>query len=226
MLNKTYRILCIVSLFLLLLFLINPKAQANSIFSKYQNNPILSPTTNSWDNLYVWQPSVIYNGNEFKMYYTGYNGSKYQIGLAHSIDGVNWSKDTSNPVVSRISLDNKNSHDPTVLFNGNSYEMWYASLNSGNFGIYRAVSSNGNVWTNDPIEPVFKPTQGWGSGAISSPYVLKINSEYKMWFSSPDTGRWSIGLATSPDGITWTQYASNPVLIPDKPWEGDQVDGS
>lgn len=211
-------------LFLLFLFPFPSKAIDN--FTKYSSNPILSPTANSWDEERVWQPSVIYDGAEYKMYYSAYNGSRFQIGLAHSADGINWQKDTNNPVVTRLNVDNKDSHDPNVIYDGSSYYMWYVSSDnagSSNFAIQRAYSSNGINWINDPILPVMKFTTGWGSvQGVSSPSVLKIGTEYKMWFSSPDNGPWSTGLSNSSNGITWTSHSQNPVITPSESWEDGQ----
>lgn len=203
-------------------------SEAIGAFVKSSQNPVITTNPSSWESNYVWQPSSLLDGSSLKLWYSGYNGSRFQIGLATSSDGVTWSKNGSNPVVSRLSIDNKDAHDPTVIKSGTSYEMWYVGSDGGgasNYAIYRATSNDGTSWTNS-TNPVFKPSSGWGSAGPSSPFVLKIGSEYKMWFSSADTGHWSIGLATSSDGINWTPYASNPVLTPSKSWEGNDVDGA
>ena len=45
-------------------------------------------------------------------------------------------------------------------------------------------------------------------------YVLKDDTNYKLYYADCDAITWicSINLAQSPDGVTWTPYASNPVL--------------
>ena len=220
--NKFYSALLIISL---LLFSPSPTKATNN-FIKYPSNPILSPTLNAWDSERVWQPSVIFDGVEYKMYYSAYNGSRFQIGMAHSLDGINWEKDINNPIITRLNIDNKDAHDPYVIFDGTSYYMWYASSDnagSSNFAIQRAYSQNGINWINDPLLPVLKLTTGWGAiQGISSPSVLKIGTSFKIWYSSLDSGLWSTGLANSLDGITWVPNLLNPVLIPTEPWEDGQ----
>ncbi|MBI5449484.1 hypothetical protein HY948_04170 [Candidatus Gottesmanbacteria bacterium] len=211
---------------LLLVFLASSFSPINAIssFIKSPSNPVLTPNSTTWEGARVWQPSVVHDGNEFKMWYASYNG-RFQIGLASSSDGLSWTKNSNNPVISRISLDNRDSHDPTILFNGSTYEMWYASSIGGgstDFAIQRATSNDGIIWTNNPIARVFQPSSGWGAGTATAPFVIKNGSQYKMWYTSND-GRWKIGYATSPDGINWTQYSGNPVLYPTESWEGTDV---
>ncbi len=149
------------------------------------------------------------------MFYTGFNGSRFQIGQASSYDGITWLKHTNNPIITRLSLDNKDSHDPSVLMTGNNYEMWYVSSDGGggsNFRIQRAVKTADSSWTNDPIQPVLAPIGTWDTDGLSSPFVIKNGTMYKMWYSGFLNGLWRIGYATSPDGITWTPYAGNPII--------------
>lgn len=215
---------------ILSLLLLRTPTIASSDFSKYLNNPILSTGPKSWDNTDIFAPAVINDGTEYKMYYAGTDGSRYQIGLAHSSDGINWLKDENNPVLSRLEVDDHDVTEPTVIFNGSKYEMWYNGFKRNNgtidFSVYRAISDDGIHWTPNPLTPVLRPTTGWGSAASTNPFVLKTGSEYKMWFTAPDTGNWSVGYASSPDGINWTPYSGNPVLIGDQPWDGNQIGGT
>src|SRR3989344_6498233 len=78
-------------------------AQAVENWTKSSNNPVLSLGPNSWDNQTVFQPSVLYLNNQYYMWYSGYNGSRFQIGYATSTDGISWTKNQSNPVLSKLS---------------------------------------------------------------------------------------------------------------------------
>jgi hypothetical protein len=46
--------------------------------------PVLNIGPNeSWDDIRVCRPSVIIDDNQYKMWYSGHDGSRYKIGLAH-----------------------------------------------------------------------------------------------------------------------------------------------
>jgi len=42
---------------------------------------------------------VVRDGDEYKLWYSGYDGKTWRIGLATSRDGINWTKDHRNPVL-------------------------------------------------------------------------------------------------------------------------------
>jgi len=81
-------------------------------WAKYKNNPILdvSPPGN-WDSLYVYCPVVWKEGASWKMMFTGcdaLDSSHYQVGLAQSSDGINWTKYKNNPVFNDLNPTSKN----------------------------------------------------------------------------------------------------------------------
>ena len=70
-------------------------------------------------------------------------------------------------------------------------------------------------WIKDAGNPVV--TTGpdfWDARSVGFPTVLLDNMLYKMWYTGRDDGigDFAIGYATSTNGITWTKYASNPVI--------------
>jgi predicted GH43/DUF377 family glycosyl hydrolase/pimeloyl-ACP methyl ester carboxylesterase len=225
MLPNNYRKILRKFVFIIILFLIiNSSVKANTNYYKYSGNPIIIPS--DWDNNSCTNPTVIFQNNTYKMWFTGYNGTTGQIGFAYSNNGINWIKYPS-PVFSRISSENKNIYEPSVIYDDNTYYMWYVGANIGTdkFEIFRATSNDGINWTQNPLNPVFHPATGFGSSRVSSPFVIKNSDKYQMWFSSNDSvdGNWSIGYAESSDGINWIPYSNNPVLISDKSWDGVTV---
>ena len=50
---------------------------------------------------------------------------------------------------------------------------------------------------------------------VSQPVVIFDQGVYKMWYyADAGSAQMTVGLATSPDGINWNVYNSNPVLLP------------
>ena len=84
------------------------------------------------------------------------------------------------------------------------------------------------AWAPEP-DPVFEATgDAWEAGGINHPEVFRDDDGtwflyYTAWWGPPGYGYRQIGLATSPDAITWTRYAGNPVLTID--YDLESVDG-
>jgi beta-1,2-mannobiose phosphorylase / 1,2-beta-oligomannan phosphorylase len=150
------------------------------------------------------------------------------LSLGEAFGQYAWTKDARNPVFSGVNGTwSNNVFSPCVLFNLDSarYEMWF-SANPGPtsnpdwdpYSVGFAVSNDGINWSMYP-SPVLSPSPGtWDSFTIQSPFVLRENGQYKMWYSSYNNAFPSLpgyfGYATSPDGIHWTKYTGNPIFGP------------
>src|SRR5690606_28344359 len=42
---------------------------------------------------------------------------------------------------------------------------------------------------------------------------------YYLYYTGRNLPEYKIGVATSADGINWTKYSGNPILVNDTPWE-------
>src|SRR4030042_6569670 len=99
-------------------------------WEKYGSNPVLSPSRDrSWESNGLFEPTVIFGDNEYKMWYVGADAKGInRIGLAISKDGINWEKYGGNPVLSPSqdrSWESNGLFEPTVIFGDNEYKMWY-----------------------------------------------------------------------------------------------------
>ena len=198
---------------------------AQTEWEKYPYNPVMDHgQSGEWDDGRSGVPSVLFDGTEYKMWYSGSDDSHSRIGYATSPDGIVWTKYSDNPVLDvgpSGSWEEVSVSSPDVLFNGTEYKMWYDGVdNPERVGEIRrigyATSPDGISWTKYEDNPVVDVSYGWGweSDRAGKPYVLFDGTEYKMWYSGrrTTTRHYCIGYATSPDGISWTKYEGNPVL--------------
>jgi predicted GH43/DUF377 family glycosyl hydrolase len=63
----------------------------------------------------------------------------------------------------------------------------------------------------------------WDGTSVHMSTVISADGMYKMWYAGWGLTSWGFGLATSPDGITWTKHAGNPVLTATMGWEQNSM---
>ena len=121
---------------------------------KYENNPILSPGKNEWEERCVLNPAVIYDDDkqEFVMLYRAAgNDVRHQIklGLATSKDGINFVRQGDKPVFEghHDDPDGGCAEDPRLMKIGGVYYLTYAA---------RAYAP-GRYWLDPYVEGVTKP---------------------------------------------------------------------
>lgn len=143
-----------------------------------------------------------------------------------------WSKYASNPI---LDIGDSGDWDDTfvVPYGGAKwdrateqwymmYEGWSASSGHGvqSFGL--ATSPDLYTWTKHGSNPLFQPA---GPGNWDE-YIRQFstiwddaNNEWRMYYIGYDSGNVNIhdiGVATSPDSITWTRYGGNPIIASNK----------
>jgi hypothetical protein len=194
-------------------------------WAKDASNPVLGPgTPGEWDSYYRGQVAVLEDGGLYQMWYSGgARSGPWQVGYATSNDGLEWTIYAGNPVLpggGAGSWDEVEADGPTVIKDGAVYKMWYYGCNADYSvcSIGYATSPDGIAWTKYAGNPVLEQTPGeWDESGIAWPRVIKNGATYEMWYHSDR----KLGYATSPDGVTWTKNASNPVLS--QGWDGAGV---
>jgi len=179
-------------------------------------NPVLAEgPPGSWDDHGATFASVIRDERvgEFRMYYHGFSfNGVHQIGMATSLDGENWTKYPGNPVMTPGpgAWDGQSVRVPMVWKEGaNDYRMIYTGNGSGGMQVGYATSSDGITWTKHPGNPVFNdPT--WANGETENWGVMKVGSEYLMWYS--DFGMRQSGIAVSTDLVNWVPHQAGPIF--------------
>src|SRR2546426_6464552 len=182
---------------------------------------VLSPTPASYDSAGALNQFVMKDGTTYRMWYRGFDGSRYRILYAPSADGVSWTKQgvAIDVLVPPYNFDAVSSQ--VVMKGASTYEMWFGgTFFSGPFGIsgriYYATSADATSWTIVGVALAEGAVGSWDGGSVSFPTVVKnANGTYWMYYSGWDgspagTGR--LGLATSTTGITFTKFSGNPIL--------------
>jgi len=163
-----------------------------------------------WDATYISEPSVLWNGTRFEMWYNGGSertaagGHELRIGYASSTDGLRWQRRLEDAWVLDVGepgdWDDYSVARPHVIYDGLRYQMWYEGHDGANFRIGQATSYDGLHWTKDGANPVLDlgPPGSWDSVHADEPYVLFDGHLYRMWYSGYDGRHYRIGLATAP----------------------------
>ena len=188
-------------------------------WEKYPGNPVLDlGESGTWDDYYVHSLTILFDGTKYQMWYTGDDDSstRHKIGYATSADGIVWVKYPENPVLdpgASGTWDDYAVSDPTILFDGTSYQMWYNGYDGSNFRIGYATSSDGILWNKHLDNPVLDVGANgtWDDYYVHGPTVLFDGTVYQMWYAGYDGSNYRIGYATSSDGILWNKHPDNPV---------------
>lgn len=200
-------------------------------FVKQNNIALPISTTRSWDNLQVYGPAILYEKELYKIWYSGNDGNKRQIGYADSPNPYNFNKSVNNPIIpwNTIHSDDIGVEHPTIL-KQDSYKMWFNTVeaNFQNFHLYYSSSTDGFTWNKFSPLSFDLSSSTWDSLGMGAPMVI-FNSQqnlYHLWYVAKGnyngSTRWRIGYATSTDGLSWTKHPA-PVLESIGGWEGSDV---
>jgi hypothetical protein len=142
-----------------------------------------------------------------------------------------WDKHDENPVVTKGQSGEWDDHGisvQSVIYDSLSatYKMWYTGGREfPRASIGYATSLDGITWERYQYNPILTPgAEGeWDDLNIGLASVVREDGEnYHLWYAATsDKLIYSIGYATSPDGIDWEKYKDNPVMTvgPAEAWD-------
>ena len=149
--------------------------------------PILQGTT-GWD-YQIASASVIKHNETYYLYYTGRNSLRLQIGLATSSDGIQWTRNEGNPVLTNTDpWEESGVYFPTVVSENDQFKMIYMNSLANGLGI--ATSTDGILWSKNDSNPFFiteNTANGWASNIIAYPNLVKVNEEWRLYYTGNET---------------------------------------
>jgi predicted GH43/DUF377 family glycosyl hydrolase len=200
-----------------------------NVWYDYINNPVFSYLDLPTNPIAVAEAKVIKENDVYKMYYLNlYNGARTDIGYAESSNGILWNDVVDKPVLNvgnNTSWDRHSVQIGAVIKIENIYRMYYTGMNSPNsyWHVGLATSTDGINWTKLPNPVLYG---GEDEPQIHVDCVVKYNNVYLTYYTIRNPYSipfYSIGMAISEDGITWTKYGGNPILENSDLWENGGV---
>ncbi len=170
---------------------------------------------------HVNDPSVVYVGGTFYMYYTeAPTGENDQIHLATSGDGVTWIKQgVVLDVGAPGSWEPSRVGRPSVLYEGGEFRMWY---DGQIYGVARhvgyATSPDGSNWTKHPGNPVVLHEGAIDVDRVGAWYVMLAESgSGTRLYVAKDPVSWQyVGFRWGKSGAAYDAYGQvTPFLLVD-----------
>ncbi|MBL8174346.1 MAG: hypothetical protein JNK48_06745 [Bryobacterales bacterium] len=164
-----------------------------------------------WDGSDALNPSVVRTADEYKNFYSGFDGKAWHTGLATSADGIAWTKVGKG-------LSPEGWEGDYIAANGSAMQVdgqflyWYQGGKVPRIGLAR--TADGVTWKKHP-QPVLEvgPRGSWDERGVADPYVIRAGGYYFLFYLGQDRARRQrLGVARSKDGVEWTKLRSNPVL--------------
>jgi hypothetical protein len=176
----------------------------------YAGNPVITPGNyGNWDTQNVQPCAILKENGVYKLYYTGFSDAygTWSIGLATSVNGINWEKHPNPILQTSSSWDYQLVASAIVKFN-NSYYLYYTGRNMPYYSVGVAVSSDGINFIKYPGNPILTSTQQWEANGVVDGNVIIEGGLFKMAYGNSNGS--GFGLATSSDGLNWTKANNNP----------------
>jgi len=194
-----------------------------TVWQQYPGNPVIGPgEPGAWDETGCSVLAVVFHDSTYHMWYTSFtpDDRPTDIGHATSPDGIVWTRDPANPVLTRGAPGEWNENylsGAAVIHDGTQFHMWYEGEDADRYSrAGYATSPDGSVWTEYSGNPIMEPGPpgSWDGWGVSPKTVIFDGELYSMWyagFGQPPVRGIRIFYAESLDGINWTKHGA-PVL--------------
>ena len=167
-------------------------------------------------------PGGLVRNDTIHLFYQSYgNGNCDAICHAGSVDGINFTRDSSNPIFAPSGDWNcGRAIDAEVVFCNDKYYLYYATrtpdFSTQIIGVATApagASFARNCWTEAADKPVLVPEYPWEGKCVEAPSVVQFGEWMYMFYAGAyNNNPQQIGVAKSKDGIHWEKMSNKPFL--------------
>jgi len=192
----------------------------------YPGNPVFTVgPAGAWDSGTVFNPRVVIQDGTYHMFYSGSTDATLPtlaIGYAVSNDGRTFTRQAAEPIMAGDGrgFDARQVSSGVPLLAGEQWVLYYSAGGGPGPGkaIGRAVAPTPTGPWERSSQPILLVGESgeWDAAYVVPESVLIADGGYVMYYTAGSTwpeGTAMIGMATSPDGITWKKH-SGPVLQP------------
>ena len=172
--------------------------------------------------------ALVLDGKIHLFYQTYGNGPKDAICHAWSDDGINFTRNATNPIFSPSGDWNcGRAIDAEVFFFKNKYFLYFATRDKdykiqmqGVATAPKNTNFNREDWTQACTESILKPELDWEKTCIEGASIFKRGNTLFMFYAGAYNNQpQQIGVATSKDGIHWKRLSDKPFLTNGAPGE-------
>ena len=172
----------------------------------------------SWDAVSAHTPVVVQDpGGLTRMYYQGWDGTTYGIGLAFSTDFSNFTRYAGNPVLSEGTGSSFDSGlvASTAVVRGTDWTMYYSGWNGSTTSIGVATSVDGAAWTKSPTNPWLSanPSSSWESRSVDNADYVHTPADERIYYTGYDGVNGRIGLLTAATPGPGSAGGIEPILL-------------
>lgn len=177
-------------------------------FKPVQTTSVFTGQAGQWDTLIRERGWVMKDGDEYRMWYTGYNPADQpvtmKLGYATSPDGLTWTRHQQNPIFDDVWVE-----DMMIVRQNDTLYMFAEGTGDQ---AHLLKSKDGLKWQQVGILNV-RLTDGSKipAGPYGTPTAYFENGTWYLFYERRDQGIW---LATSQDMKTWTNVSDQPLIIP------------
>ena len=180
-------------------------------------------------------PLVFRHGDEWRMFYTGYDGNGYRTAMARSDGLVHWTPtgqvmgygapgayDHGGVAFCGVLYDSYDVKGARTLdtWQGRHWALYSCYPRQGGYELRpgaegAAWSEDGDTWHRlSATEPTLsiEGASWWEKDCIYAPWLLQHGGRFWDFYNAANGSIEQMGIATSTDMKHWTRYAGNPVL--------------